>query len=916
MPTTLILRSRTVHPSPIGSNPNCIDKNNNLNSMQHTLHHPPIHPPPQQPLQTTTFHNNDVLMGRGGTINAHPGNEQYRKFVERKKRVYLTARFKREKRLIAQSIVDEIRALDPPGRFLLKDARESIWRDVGDEKARDKTSQALRENAGTVRKEMEEEYQETRRQQVRDNAIAMGKCPDEAVKNMMSVAQNAAAVAKHAEKSAKEKKPPAQEPALVAKSSYAVQPKSPPVTQQYTQQPPAPPPAPQQQPQAQGWGYHHQPPSHVQQSQQIIMQQHNTDPNYPYFVPPTMHSHPPHQQQVVHQPPQPQHHLQPGMQHQQMYGAPAPQQPAPSHSPEKEPDTQQVPNEQYKLFLEWQKSSDNSRSRTVKPQHTISQPIMPPPPPSAWEPTPISEMVANQSTLSPKTAAAASQIASTSPPIAAINLRPSTRTSSRDSSPGSDRHVQFQNDIPLMIDSKSGGGSSKIQPRVSMQQQQQQQQQHQQQGGGDNVYTDYIPDASMSQSGQSTSPRSHANMSQNMSQAGNTHATPLTFLSTDMSVKTSDSLNYYLQGLEDEISGDVGQEVELVAHAPMLDEQQHHNHHGRHHHHGGIPSYHNRSTPPRYGGGSGRSHGGSSHKSGSGNSRRSRRRRTGNHIPSNSGKVQLDLSNLGGPSPSGAPTFIGAPPQAPQQVHHQHHETVPTTAACGAACGDGGVILPTPLRSTQQPKHSPPSSAAMGPPAPLSSPGFNNNNAIAPLSPGSMVNSLDLDKMSLCGTENVSHAGGSIGGASLCNVFDDNDDSIIGSGNLMDMTMSLGSGGTIIGSQQTGKSPSTQSLQLGLHYAGGENESLIDMSVGSGGANSKMENSQNSGSGGSSSRSRRSGSPASIDKADVDNVSNKIAEIHQQFLDEAYQPPAGQQETPVPVYGQDFKFSWDSKREE
>lgn len=903
--------------------------------MQHTLHHPPIHSPPQQPLQTTTFHNNDVLMGRGGTINAHPGNEQYRKFVERKKRVYLTARFKREKRLIAQSIVDEIRALDPPGRFLLKDARESIWRDVGDEKARDKTSQALRENAGTVRKEMEEEYQETRRQQVRDNAIAMGKCPEEAVKNMMSVAQNAAAVAKHAEKSAKEKKPPAQEPALVAKSSYAVQPKSPPVTQQYTQQPPAPPPAPQQQPQAQGWGYHHQPPSHVQQSQQIIMQQqHNTDPNYPYFVPPTMHSHPPHQQQVVHQPPQPQHHLQPGMQHQQMYGAPAPQQPAPSHSPEKE--TQQVPNEQYKLFLEWQKSSDNSRSRTVKPQHTISQPIMPPPPPSAWEPTPISEMVANQSTLSPKTAAAASQIASTSPPIAAINLRPSTRTSSRDSSPGSDRHVQFQNDIPLMIgDSKSGGGSSKIQPRVSMQQQQQQQQHHQQ-GGGDNVYTDYIPDASMSQSGQSTSPRSHANMSQNMSQAGNTHATPLTFLSTDMSVKTSDSLNYYLQGLEDEISGDVGQEVELVAHAPMLDEQQHHNNHGRHHHHhGGIPSYHNRSTPPRYGGGSGRSHGGSSHKSGSGNSRRSRRRRTGNHIPSNSGKVQLDLSNLGGPSPSGAPTFVGAPPQAPQQVHHQHHETVPTTAAplvaaapsptyasggipCGAACGDGGVILPTPLRSsTQQPKHSPPSSAAMGPPAPLSSPGFNNNNnAIAPLSPGSMVNSLDLDKMSLCGTENVSHAGGSIGGASLCNVFDDNDDSIIGSGNLMDMTMSLGSGGTIVGSQQAGKSPSTQSLQLGLHYAGGENESLIDMSVGSGGANSKMENSQNSGSGGSSSRSRRSGSPASIDKADVDNSSNKIAEIHQQFMDEAYQPPAGQQETPVPVYGQDFKFSWDSKREE
>ena len=112
-------------------------------------------------MSTEEPHNNDVLCGRGGTINAHPGNEQYRKFVDRKKRVYLTARFKREKRLIAQSIVDEVRSLKPPGRFLLKDSKTNIWSDVGDEKARDKTSQALRENALTVRKQMEKEYQES-----------------------------------------------------------------------------------------------------------------------------------------------------------------------------------------------------------------------------------------------------------------------------------------------------------------------------------------------------------------------------------------------------------------------------------------------------------------------------------------------------------------------------------------------------------------------------------------------------------------------------------------------------------------------------------------------------------------------------------------------------------------------------------
>ena len=97
-------------------------------------------------LTTSTPHNNDVLCGRGGTV--HPGNEHFRKLVDQKKRLYLTARFKREKRLISSKIVDEIRNLDPPGRFLLKDANSNLWRDIGDEKARDKTSQSARECFG------------------------------------------------------------------------------------------------------------------------------------------------------------------------------------------------------------------------------------------------------------------------------------------------------------------------------------------------------------------------------------------------------------------------------------------------------------------------------------------------------------------------------------------------------------------------------------------------------------------------------------------------------------------------------------------------------------------------------------------------------------------------------------------------
>src|SRR5210317_1377661 len=110
-----------------------------------------ISSPPDDVYSTTVPNKNDVLCGRGGTINSHPGNEQYRSIVDSKKRVYLTARFKREKRLIATSIVDQIRNMDPPGRFLQKDADKQTWFDIGEEKSREKTSQALRENSKDVR---------------------------------------------------------------------------------------------------------------------------------------------------------------------------------------------------------------------------------------------------------------------------------------------------------------------------------------------------------------------------------------------------------------------------------------------------------------------------------------------------------------------------------------------------------------------------------------------------------------------------------------------------------------------------------------------------------------------------------------------------------------------------------------------
>lgn len=44
-------------------------------------------------------------------------------------------------------IVEYIRSLDPPGRFLKRDETTNLWNDVGEKKAIEKTRQALREKA-------------------------------------------------------------------------------------------------------------------------------------------------------------------------------------------------------------------------------------------------------------------------------------------------------------------------------------------------------------------------------------------------------------------------------------------------------------------------------------------------------------------------------------------------------------------------------------------------------------------------------------------------------------------------------------------------------------------------------------------------------------------------------------------------
>lgn len=106
-------------------------------------------------------HDNDVMYGRGGGTNHHPGNKNYRKMVEDRKLEYVNSK-RLDKPLVALEIIRLWRAQVPPGRFLKLDDKTGLWHDVGDKKAREKTSQALREKAPLIRKQQEEDGEEVR----------------------------------------------------------------------------------------------------------------------------------------------------------------------------------------------------------------------------------------------------------------------------------------------------------------------------------------------------------------------------------------------------------------------------------------------------------------------------------------------------------------------------------------------------------------------------------------------------------------------------------------------------------------------------------------------------------------------------------------------------------------------------------
>ena len=93
------------------------------------------------------YTNNDVLSGRGGRTNLHPGNRYYRELILSNCSAYVKAT-KMMKPEIAHQIEKKIR--ERGGRFLRRGS-DGMYCDIGESTAKEKTSQALRHRSFELR---------------------------------------------------------------------------------------------------------------------------------------------------------------------------------------------------------------------------------------------------------------------------------------------------------------------------------------------------------------------------------------------------------------------------------------------------------------------------------------------------------------------------------------------------------------------------------------------------------------------------------------------------------------------------------------------------------------------------------------------------------------------------------------------
>lgn len=125
------------------------------------------------------YNDKDVLFGRGGLINKHPGNNRYHREKKKLQAAYLKAS-KEEKGAISKSLIDLVHAWG--GRFLKRDDskkeiegnKKGLWYEVHDRTAQTKAGQALCEDyTKEQRKEKRMRYAATKNEARAANIIAL-----------------------------------------------------------------------------------------------------------------------------------------------------------------------------------------------------------------------------------------------------------------------------------------------------------------------------------------------------------------------------------------------------------------------------------------------------------------------------------------------------------------------------------------------------------------------------------------------------------------------------------------------------------------------------------------------------------------------------------------------------------------------
>jgi len=92
------------------------------------------------------YTDKDVLLGRGGMINAHHGNKIFRDLIKERKSKYLQCTTNSKKKDICLDVICNIE--QDGGHFLKRSPRGNEWDIASPEVVKNKISQALREKSG------------------------------------------------------------------------------------------------------------------------------------------------------------------------------------------------------------------------------------------------------------------------------------------------------------------------------------------------------------------------------------------------------------------------------------------------------------------------------------------------------------------------------------------------------------------------------------------------------------------------------------------------------------------------------------------------------------------------------------------------------------------------------------------------